>query len=539
MVWGYLDATTPPVLHVESGDTVSVKTVPAGGGPFVHPNAAAVPPEFADILAKLPQLGTHILTGPIHVRGAADVTLDVPVVRHGDADTPIISSIFPGEMRSLSLRWTIYDPANITVPFHDVNSASDWTTMLSAMENFGGPPQNMMYADDQGHIGYHAVGRIPLRGSAGAPTPLSPVPTAAVGPDAASHEWAGYIPFEELPQAFDPKDGVLATANARITPDGYPYPITLNWWSPYRTERIYKVLETTPGKPLEPRRNLTPADMLALQTDVTSALDRVVAQRLVYAIDHTAGPLKNDKKLHQAADLMRNWDGNVTANSPAAAIVDAARSALWPMLLVPKLAPSLAPELAKGTDLSKLPPSAATHDALLWKAYVWGESQSVEEQIVANAPARWLPSQYANWEDFLAAVTDRGLRDAKAPGNLATWQFGKANPVDVPHPIFSRSKLLQDLIGVPTGTGVQPQSGDMTTVKQVSHTFGPSERLTVDFGDLDRTTLNIVLGESGNVSSPWYMDQFSAWLAGTTYPLPFSPSAIHATTTHTLTLVPR
>jgi acetamidase/formamidase len=70
MVWGYLDATTPPVLRIESGDTVSVKTVPAGGGPFLHPDAAAVPPEFAAILAALPQKGTHILTGPVHVLGA-------------------------------------------------------------------------------------------------------------------------------------------------------------------------------------------------------------------------------------------------------------------------------------------------------------------------------------------------------------------------------------------------------------------------------------------------------------------------------------
>ena len=58
-----------------------------------------------------------------------------------------------------------------------------------------------------------------------------------------SHQWAGYIPFDQLPQAFDPPDGVLATANARVTPDGYRYPITLDWKAPYRTERIYKVLE--------------------------------------------------------------------------------------------------------------------------------------------------------------------------------------------------------------------------------------------------------------------------------------------------------
>ena len=70
MVWGYLDAATPPVLQIESGDTITMRTVPAGGGPCLHPDPAAVPPEFSAVLAALPQRGTHILTGPVHVRGA-------------------------------------------------------------------------------------------------------------------------------------------------------------------------------------------------------------------------------------------------------------------------------------------------------------------------------------------------------------------------------------------------------------------------------------------------------------------------------------
>ena len=57
--------------------------------------------------------------------------------------------------------------------------------------------------------------------------------------------------------------------------------------------------------------------------------------------------------------------------------------------------------------------------------------------------------------------------------------------------------------------------------------------------DPDRATLNIVLGESGNPVSPWYMDQFQDWLQGSTYPLPFSPAAVQAAVTHTLTLTPR
>ena len=159
--------------------------------------------------------------------------------------------------------------------------------------------------------------------------------------------------------------------------------------------------------------------------------------------------------------------------------------------------------------------------------------------MVTHEPARWLPAGYANWQDFLAAVVDRGLREAHAPHDLSAWQQGKAFPLNLEHPIFSRSKLLESLIGAPTGTGPQAQSGDATTVKQVGSAFGPSERFTADLSDPDRTTLNIVLGESGEVSSPWFMDQFSDWLHGNTYPLPFTRGAAHAATTHTLILTPQ
>jgi len=481
----------------------------------------------------------------IQVRGSADVTLDVPLTRHGDVDTPIISSIFAGEARSISLAWTIYDPANVTVPFLGVNTASSGDDMVTALSTWGGPPQNLMYADDQGHIGYHAVGRIPIRGDVNNPSPLSAVPTDATTADAVSHEWVGYIPYDQLPQAVDPADGILATANARVTPDGYRYPITLNWMAPYRTERIYKVLEASAGNADAGQATSphpwTAADSLALQTDLFSELDQVIAQRLAYSIDHTTGPLKNDASLRQAADLLRRWNGNVDANSPAAAIVNAASATFWPMLLIPKLAPEFATELANGGDLSKLKdlPADTTRAANLWQMYEWGEKTAVEEELMTHAPERWLPAGYANWDDFLATVSQRGLKNFQAPRDLSTWSQGKAFPLNLAHPVFARSTIMQMLVAVPTGTGPRAESGDMTTVKQVGAAFGPSQRFTADLSDPDRTTLNLVLGQSGNPASPWYMDQFPDWLNGRTYPMPFSAAATQAATMHTLILNPR
>jgi penicillin amidase len=439
----------------------------------------------------------------IHVKHGRNITLDIPATRHGTLITPIISGLYPGEKRDISLSWTIYDPANVTFPFFAIDSATNGNSLCAAFSLFGGPAQNVIYADDQGHIGYHAVGRIPVRGDLAHPSPLSLVPTDV---SIAANAWAGYIPFDQLPQVVDPPDGILATANSRVVPDTFPYPITLDWSAPYRNERIWKLLAA--------KTNLTPADMLGVQTDVYSDLDHVLAQRLAYAIDHASHSGNRQPRLAQAADLLRHWSGSVDANAAAPAIVDAARTELWQLLLEPRLG------------------SAA-------KLYRWGEKSFAEEQLIMHAPARWLPSNYANWDDLLADAVDKGLTTDHAPSDLSTWRYGIAHPVDIEHPLLASSPLLGWLLGLPVGTGPQPQSGDGSTIKQVSRTFGPSERFTADLSDLDRSTLNIVLGQSGNPASPWFMDQFQAWYTGKTFSLSYNDVTVQSATTHTLTLTPK
>ena len=502
----------------------------------------------------------------IAVKHGRDVTLDVLATRHGQTLTPILTPVLKNETRPLALRWTLYDPTVLELPTLQIAQAHDWPSFLAAMSHFGGPAQNAVYADDAGHIGYHALGRIPMRGPGNAATaaldpdvaspiettdpnlsapltkhtgPLAPTDIAAPGAPTApqlsgplspvplvptpAHEWTGYIPFDQLPQVFDPPGGVIATANARVVPDDYPYPITLNWAAPYRNERIWHVLAG--------RKGLLPSDMLAIQTDVYSDFDHVLAQRLAYALDHSprlasgAGyKTGRTQSLRQAADLLRNWNGRMILDSPAAALVSAVHATLWPMLLAGHL---------QGPVLqATAPPDPGA-------LYTWGERDYALEQLLQHQPPRWLPAGTANWDDFLTAAVDRALVESRAPADLSTWRYGPTHTVDIEAPVYEQSEALRMLLGRPTGTGPQPQSGDTTTVKQVAHTFGPSERLTVSLAEPDQSTLNIVAGQSGNPESPWFLDQFPAWLRGITFPSHFSPAAVQANTTHTLTLQPR
>jgi len=423
----------------------------------------------------------------VHVKDKPDDVLDVVVTRHG----PIISPMLKGETRQLSLEWTIYDPTTLGLPFLEINSARNWQEFRAAFSRFGGPSQNVVYADVNGHIGYQATGKIPIRASGDGLLPQS-------GADGA-HDWTGYIPFDQLPSVFDPPSGILVTANGRITPDGYPRLLANLWWAPYRTARIFHLLNGA--------ERFSAADMLAIQTDVTSELERFFSDRFVYAVDHT----KNvSSRVHTAAEIMRGWDGRMDKGSAAASIAYWSRRNLMRLLLTPKL----------GGDFVN---------------YDWGLSGPALESLITHRLPRWLPKGYQSYDQLLVAAVEKAVDSESAPRDLRRWYWGKQFSVEVQHPLFASVPLLKYL----SGTGSHWQSGSGSTVKQVGADFGPSERLTVDFADLDHSTLNIVIGQSGHLLSPHYKDQFSAWYNDSTYQLPFTEAAVNAAAEHRLSLQPR
>jgi len=151
-----------------------------------------------------------------------------------------------------------------------------------------------------------------------------------------------------------------------------------------------------------------------------------------------------------------------------------------------------------------------------------------------HAKADWLPPGYKNWDALLTAAVHKGMDEGNAPANVADWRYGSWHVVDLEHPLAQFLPVVARI----AGTGPLAQSGDTTTVKQVGRDFGPSQRFTMDWNNVDGSTENIVLGESGDPYSPYFRDQWNDWYGGTTFALPFSPVAVAAQTRHTLRLVP-
>jgi penicillin G amidase len=389
------------------------------------------------------------------------------------------------------------------MPFFDVDSAQNWEEFRKAFSQLDAPGQNVVYADVDGNIGYQTTGHVPIRAAGDGSLPVS-------GADDA-HEWTSYIPFDKLPSVYNPPSGVIGTANGRITPDGYPYSISAEWEAPWRTERIYHVLESG--------RKFATADMLALQNDVHSESDLFAAERFVYAIDHSSKPSGRAK---QAAELMRNWDGRMVASSTPAAIAVRSSRELSRLLLEPRL--GAAPDDPKKQA-----------ETLSWKTYDWEMRSVWLQNILLHQPKRWLPEKYSNYDELLTAAVESAVNGSDAPKDLTSWHWGNVNSVEIDHPVLGKIPLIRRW----SAPGVKEQSGSGYSVKAVTRHHGPSERFTANLADLDQSTLNTVTGQGGNFLSPYYMDQWKAWYEGSTFTLPFTSQAVQSTAAHRLVLEPQ
>jgi penicillin amidase len=422
----------------------------------------------------------------IKVRNQNDYHFTVKVTRHG----PVISH---DGHRDLALQWTLLSPHAVRLPFLRINQASNWQEFTTALRDFNVPMQNCVYADVEGNIGFYAAGLVPIRkqGNGAVPMPGS----------TDDYDWTGFIPFDALPHSFNPPSGMIATANGRIVPDNYPYFITAKWEPPFRTARIFQLLRQGGA--------FTSSDMLLFQTDILTLEDEWLAKQLLAAAGKQP-PSSSDAQF--ALGALKGWDGEARADSAAPLVLEVTRHALLGRILKPKL----------GDDLS---------------GYRWPMSTTFLQNVVDQNLTRWLPPGDTNFNMTLMKSLEEGVRQIPTmvhSHNHTAWKWGDTIPLTFHHPLSGGLPLLGRWLDI----GSFPQAGTGTTVKQTTPRLGPSMRMVVDFSDLDQSLQNITLGESGQILSPYYSDQFSAWNDGKSFPMIFSDAAVEKGADHKLVLEP-
>lgn len=392
----------------------------------------------------------------------------------------------------------------------DYMRAGNAEEFRAAMNRWGAPPENQVYADTHGTIGWKAGGRTPVRPNWDGTLPV---------PGDGRYEWAGFYDADQLPGRVDPAEGWLATANEMNLPADFPpdRTITYDWYAPHRSHRIAEVLGS--------RTDFSARDMVALQADYVSTPARRILDRVRDL------PL-DDADAAAGLELLRGWDGDLRQDSAAAALFEVwYRRHLRPALLG-KALEQLVPEGRHAAAVRSLVPDESTlADA---RVALW----LVEEPRGALG---------TDAEKALRTVVETSLRDAVADvssllgADQQEWAWGRLH---VARPVHPLANLLTGLPDERRAVGPAPRGGSGDTVGNTAYTpdfvqvGGATFRVVIDVGDWDASLAMNSPGQSGDPASPHYDDLFASWAADDAFPLLYSRDRVEAATERRITLLP-
>ena len=416
----------------------------------------------------------------ISIRNAEPHQQTVRLSRNG----PLVDELLPAPANQhgpVSLKWLGTHHGGWLTGMLAMNRATDVPTFRQALRPWYVPTFSMVFADTVGQIGFQTSGRIPLRQQAqrGFRRGWDP-----------ADQWQGLLPFETMPQITDPDRGWIASANNRLAPPDFPFPLAGTWTSGWRGQRIREMIEA--------RSHLGPADSGKMQLDSVDLRAAAVVPGLLLVLESVSEP-----RFAQAADLLAKWDFRAEADSVPAAIFNLFFSH-W------------CEEVA-----------GARFD---------DESRDLLQQGVGGCAARLLTADPLGWfvngdresrirQTFQATLDFLG---SECGTDMSDWTWGHFHRLDLCHVLSQRGALATLLDH--GGVGVR---GDMQTVGNTGsgHRWtaatGGGYRMIADLGASPPRLLAVdAQGQSGRPTNPCYDDQLSDWLQGKYHEIPLDPEEV-------------
>jgi penicillin G amidase len=462
-------------------------------------------------------------TETIKVAGGQDVTTTVRETVHG----PLLSDVIPAVAQAggtalvegkpettsyaVSLAWTGLLPGHTADAIFKINTAQNFAQFRDAARGFAVPAQNLLYADTLGHIGYQAPGQVPIRASStpGAPPGYTPAP----GWDP-RYDWTGFVPFEQMPTAYDPPEGYIVAANQAVTASSTPF-LTTEWDYGYRSERIRTLITATP--------KVTPARMSQIQGDTRNDFAPELVKALL-AVKLT------DPFTEEAQDLLRTWDYTQPSGRSRSGAAAAYYNAVWNDVL----------QLTFNDELGKMKADGGSQ----WM-------QALSRLLAAPRDAWWdnkqTPGVIEGRDEILRQSLVQARMDLtkKLGKDPVTWQWGRLHQLTLEHKVLGGDSVPAPVRAVfnrgpwqmPGGSSIVNANGwDASKGFQVD--WAPSMRMVVNLGDLDASRWVNQSGNSGHPYDAHYVDQADAWVTNQTFAWPFSEKAVRDGAGDALTLTP-
>jgi len=426
----------------------------------------------------------------IRVKGAADVKLAVRTTRHGpvlsDVSTDVASVAEPGKVVAFAFAG-LGERDTTAEALLRVDVARNWDEFRDALRLYQTPTQNLVYADVAGNIGFFNPGLVPARKSG---DNLVPVDGAS-----GAFDWTGTIPFDQLPQLYNPAIGFAFNANnADVAGDHQPS-FGPDWEENFRARRIQQFFDTIEKHSLE-----TSAAMQAdhLSPDVKELMPFIA----------TIAPSNDYARRAQA--MLLKWDGVMAKDRAEPLIYTAFLGALHKILIEDKTG---LPMKDKG------PFAATTLISLLRDHPSWCDSAGAPDPDCRKALGRAL-------DDGLALLVKRDGAD------MSQWEWGAEHQALLRHQVYAHVPLFDRLtdLSLPSSGGFYTldRGGgyEIADEQPFARTHGGGFRGLYDLGDPAKSRFMIATGESGHIFSSHYGDLTPLWndvrsitIAGSEYEL--------------------
>ena len=467
----------------------------------------------------------ELRTETILVGGGEPVELTVRVTKHG----PIISDTFGPlkdetnpdnpedkpfreqagialpEHYAIALSWTALTPSTPFEAIWGFNKAQNWEEFRNAARNFHVPAQNLLYADVEGNIGYQTPGKIPIRKSGDG---RYPVPGWT-----GEYDWIGYIPFEELPYAYNPDIGYIVTANNQANPRDYPYLISTDWDYGHRADRIVEMIESAPEE-------IDISYFQSMQGDSKNLNAEIVVPILL--------SIELEPELSSIRDkILNEWDYQNQSDSQAAAVFEQ----FWWNLLTKTFSDDLPEEYW---------PEGGSRWYVVIRSIVeqpqsqWWDDKNTEFQVEGRDDIF-----VQAFEETVAQIQkEYGKDQSKWPtwGILHSATFrnqtlGESGigPIES---LFNRGPYITG-----GGEGIVNATG-WTVGESFEVDWLPSEREIIDLGNFENSLALHTTGQSGHAFHPHYDDMAPLWANVKYFPMYWEKDSVISNSEGHLRLVP-
>lgn len=418
----------------------------------------------------------------IKIKGQADKVIQVKVTPHG----PLLNNTeFGVKGQSVSIKWAYHHPDNhVAQTFYELAHAKTTKDYVRAISHAAAPGLNISFVDNKGKIGWHVMGKIPHRRKG---IDSMRMLDGASGKD----EYLGYIPFKDNPHLYNPKSGLIVSANFKPQKNSLSgkYEIQGYWQPPARYYRIHKLLAQKEKWNLE--------ELKKVQTDqYADAYTKVLPKLLHWVTTH------DNQMENSAIKYLKKWDGHSDVNSIASTIYHKWVYYLVCEILDDQLGETRFKSYARIMDVHLFYQKILEHPkSRWWDDVTTKDLQETPAQIVTRAWSRTMK-----------------VLKKKLGSDIAFWQWGNVHKVEYQH-FFGRQKPMNYFFNV----GPFPSGGGNGQVDNMGYPFyqeeftitrGPSTRRLIDFAHPEKSWGIIPTGNSGNPQSKYYDDQAQMFLDG-------------------------